>query len=191
MLCKSGFLVVLLSLIFLGGCSVVYIHQPLSEKSETKDKSVFIGDWKAEDGVLHLQFDSKEILHFATIEWKDDMFVMETGYAIVTEVGSDAYLSVKIKEDDGYDEDYVIVKCERKNSDELVIYYPDKDIFEAAVKDKQLEGTIEKYDIRITSSPQNVRQFLLKTNAFSNEDPLILKKISRSEPQPMKEIIEK
>ncbi len=172
-------------LLSLPGCDAVYTTSPLSAPTVI-DKEIFEGLWLGvegqEDGYIQTRFDEHGQLNLIVVTWDDenDKFNfkdMDRMSLILTEGTKYNYMSLRAENDDFYlFAQYTF--CE----DHVVIWTPDVDAFEEAIKTHELSGRTGGDDVYITSPPETIVQFLNEASAqhrsiYEEEPYLSLRKV--------------
>lgn len=165
------------------GCSSVTTKYPLVEKRQPIDKEKFEGSWLLDKDVITIKFDTTGTARIGGVDWKENRFQLSEGEMIVA-VGQHAnYLSVRTREEEGWEESYYLFQYKFESDRILILWEPDLAAFEAAVKSGQLRGKVEKENnstkIHLTDGPGVVLDFLNKSKEelFDYQQPSILMKI--------------
>lgn len=181
-------LVILSLALLLSGCSSVTIPHPLSIHPKAVDKDKFEGTWLVDKSAVEVRFGSNGVARIARTEWKDDHFRLVQGEMIVTEGNKDNYISIRVEEDGVWTNRYFFLKYTFTDSEDLVLWLPNGDAFEAAIKTNALQGVITKKtystDISVTNAPASVVDFLNdpeRGDLFEYREPMVLRRIAPPE----------
>jgi hypothetical protein len=183
------FLLVILSVIiglFSICCSSVTSRYPLPGNSLAIDQKKLEGIWLVDsDEVIHLRFNSKGTAIIAGMEWKEDQYEIVYGEINVTEGDEYNFLSIRFQEDNKWLDNYYFLTYTFTEKGDLILWLPNVDIFEEAIKNKQIKGIIEKDQystgITITNSSENLLKFIndaSRHNLFDYKEPIVLYKIA-------------
>jgi len=171
-------------LLALSGCSFVTTQQPLSSAPEPIDRDKFEGSWLSEEEVVFIRFAASGVARLAGLDWQDDRFQMVQGEMIITRGKEGNYLSVRFEEEGKWQNRYYLVQYKFTDQGDLLLWFPDEDVFAKAVEDGLLAGEVKpeahRDDIFITDAPEKVLHFLDNPGPlrlFNTDQPLILKKI--------------
>jgi hypothetical protein len=163
------------------GCTSVTLLQPLPATSDATERARLEGEWIAEDQILYVRFGRDGLGQIAGVDWKDDRFRLETGEIIASQGGKHHYLSVRVRTNGEWEHHYYFVQYDFTPQGDLVLWLPDANAFEAAVRMGKLQGTVEKtkyvHNVEITSPPEVILAFLKdpgNEELFDTEDPMIL-----------------
>jgi hypothetical protein len=169
--------------LFVIGCSSVTIEQPLSEHPTPLDKDKFEGTWLIEKLILDIRFASNGVARIATTDWKDDRFRLVQGEMIVTEGRKDNFISVRFEEDGAWTNQYFLLQYTFTDNGDLVLWLPNMDEFEDAIRTNTLQGVIEKQystSISVTNPPAGLLDFMndpQRQNLFELREPIVLRRI--------------
>jgi len=192
---------VLLSLVMLAGlglvlvgCDSVGTRYPLSADPQPIDVEQFEGAWMMENDVIHIHYDSQGVARMAGVEWDDqaDAFKLNQAEIIVAEGAGHNYISLGIAEDEaaeaGKFDEYMLVQYYFTDEPDMVIWMPVSGAFAEAVESGKLKGEITKGEmstsVLLTDSGETIIKFLddpENDDLFQYREPLILRKISKSE----------
>ncbi len=171
-------------LLLLSGCSFVTTRQPLSSAPEPIDRDKFEGAWLSEEEVVFIRFAASGVARLAGLDWKDDQFQMVQGEMIITRGKKNNFLSVRFQEDGKWMDRYYLLQYKFTDQDELLLWFPNEDVFAKAVEEGKLEGEVKQDphgdDIFITDAPEKILRFIENPGPlqfFKTGKPLILKKI--------------
>jgi hypothetical protein len=171
-------------LLLLSSCTFVTTQQPLSSAREPIDRDKFEGAWLSEEEVVFIRFAANGVARLAGLDWKDDQFQMVQGEMIITRGKKNNYISVRFQEEGKWQARYYLLQYEFTDRGDLLLWFPNEDVFAKAVEDGMLQGEVktEPYrdDIFITDSPEKVLRFIENPGPlrlFNTGEPLILKKI--------------
>lgn len=179
---RAMLLTICAALLF-AGCSTVATKHPLSKQPKPIDREKFEGVWLMDDETVHVRFASNGVARIAALEWKDDQFEIARGEMVVTEGKEHNLLCVRFQEDAKWMDRYYFLQYEFTDQGDLVLWLPDGDAFEQAIKRKRLRGTISKQhgtDITITSPPENLLEFINDpgdVKLFKHREPIVLQKV--------------
>lgn len=167
----------------LTSCSAVLIPSPLSETTSPELQEELEGVWAVEEGAIHVAFKKNGQGDIAYIEREDDAFMMESGELAAVEADDRTFLSVRFEEDGKMSEFYMLAEFRRDDAGNLIAWPTKVDRFAKAVKEGQLEGTIErsKYTATVTLTSDNaaVLKFLDQNpDAIDTRNPVILRKLN-------------
>jgi hypothetical protein len=181
-ICLSLFFIPLLLL--LSGCSFVTTSQPLSSAPEPIDQDKFEGAWLSEEEVVFIRFAASGVAHLAGLDWKDDQFQMVQGELIIIRGEKGNYLSVRLQEEGEWQNRYYLIQYEFTDEGDLLLWFPNEDVFAKAVEDGLLQGEVKterhRDDIFITDTPEKILRFIENPGPlrlFNTGEPLILKKV--------------
>jgi len=171
-------------LLLFTGCSSVTIPQPLSSPPQPVDQEQFEGTWLFEHNTFAVRFASNGVARIACTEWRDDDFGLLRGEMVVTEGRENNYISVRFEEDGQWTNDYLVFQY-KFAGDALVLWWPNVDEFEAAIRAKRLQGDVSKNkyaaSISITNSPSELLAFLndpARKTLFEYKDPIVLRRVA-------------
>jgi len=178
-----------LAVVLFCGCSSVTVKQPLGEKLSTAELKELEGAWLHPDGgVMEVHALADGQLAFATAEWddKEQQFKMETGQFVLTRAGSLTF--VAIPNDAG--DRYTLALCKLQDKDAVSFYSPAVDVFEKAVADHELDGSVKQREhdkiVNLDAPPDKVLDFIKRTGVEkcfvdTAEDKLVYRRVGRSE----------
>ena len=168
-------------------CSSVTIRYPISNSPEPIDQEKFEGIWLVDDDeVIHVKFAGNGIARIAGLEWENNQFTMMRGEMIISAGDEHNFLSVRFQEDDKWMNDYYFLIYKFTEKGDLVLWLPNVDAFEEAIRKKQLQGIIEKEqystNITITNASEKLLEFINDPDnlmLFEYREPIVLYKITR------------
>lgn len=169
-------------LILLAGCSSVLIKEPFPDSElTTKECSAFTGTWLYEKQVMDVAFTSNGIPYLATMDWKDDQFVINKYRVHATKKGDTLYVSLPVKPN-GESADYFFAEIQFEG-DRIYLWPPSAGFFEEQIKQGSLKGSVDtKGQTReiVLETPASEILDLIATNsaALDYKHPLILKKLN-------------
>lgn len=168
----------------LTGCSVVTTRQPLTAHPKAVDREKFEGVWSVGQDALTARFSADGILRVAGVEWQDDRFRLVEMELIVTEGKERNFLSVRYQEDGEWAEGYVLCQYAFTHQGDLIIWQPDVDVFEEAIRSERLEGSVEKSrystTVTVTNPPDALLRFIDQPQdlrLFHYTEPMVLRKL--------------
>ncbi len=169
----------------LGGCSSVTLEHPLSAEPKPVDKDKFEGTWLGGTIAFDVRFAKNGVAKFAAMRWKDDEFHIQRGEMIVTEGTKDNFISIRVEDEHGKMPDaYGFLRYAFVNDGDLVVWWPNVQVFEEAIEKKILQGGIERGQntrITVASKPADVLAFIDdpdRTDVFVYGQPTVLRKIA-------------
>lgn len=178
-------LLLLFAVFLICGCSTVVTKNPLTTDPNSYGRDNFEGSWLIGDNIYFIRFAANGIARIAVVVWEDDRYQLGHGEMIVKKGDKSNYLSVRFKQDPEWMDDYIILQYLFTDTGDLVLWIPNADIFEKAIKDKKLQGVIKKKkfskDITITSDPAKLLDFLSESdnlNLFDYREPIILRRVT-------------
>ena len=171
-------------LLSLSGCTFVTTQHPLPSAPEPIDRDKFEGAWLSEEEVIFIRFAASGVARLAGLDWQDDRFQMLQGEMIITRGKKGNYLSVRFQEEGKWQDRYYLIQYEFTDQGDLLLWFPNEDVFSEAVEDGMLAGEVKpeahRDDIFITDAPEKVLRFIENPGSlrlFNTDQPLILKKI--------------
>jgi len=171
-------------LLALSSCSFVTTQQPLSSAPEPIDRDKFEGAWLSEEEVVFIRFAANGVARLAGLDWQNDRFQMLQGEMIITRGKKGNYISVRFEEEGKWQNRYYLIQYEFTDQGDLLLWFPNEDVFAKAVEDGLLAGEVKPEahhdDIFITDAPEKVLHFIENPGPlrlFNTDQPLILKKI--------------
>ena len=171
-------------LVFLiAGCNPVTTLYPLGAPLIPEDKDNFEGSWlKDNDSVISIRFTSNGVGHIAAPFWENDQFRLVQMELIVTKNKDKKFISVRIKERETWDNYYYFAQYDFSDKGELILWEPNIEAFEAAIKTRNLEGVDKNSGINITNPPGVLLKFLNDNDnqtLFKYRNPIVLRKIGK------------
>ncbi|MDD5707600.1 MAG: hypothetical protein PHR35_16890 [Kiritimatiellae bacterium] len=171
--------------LFVIGCSSVTIEQPLSAHPTPVDKDKFEGTWLVEKSAVDVKFASNGVARIAGTEWEEDHFRLVQGEMIVTEGKENKYISIRFEEDGVWTNWYYFIQYKFTDSGDLVLWLPNADAFETAIKTNALQGLVtkEQYSksINVTNAPAALLDFMDDPEGrdlFGYREPIVLRRIA-------------
>jgi hypothetical protein len=171
-------------MVLLGACSTVTMTHPLTATGDAVLRDSLEGRWLTDDDVIWLRFTAAGLGRFAGLEWDDDDFQLQVGELVVTEGADGGYLSVRVREDGEWENEYFLVRFHLTSAGDLVLWLPETSVFRAAVEKGVVAGTVASEEhstsIVLTGPPDEVLAFLEgphDTPAFDLENPMVLKRL--------------
>jgi len=140
-------LLLLLAVFLICGCSTVTTKYPLTTDPNSYDREDFEGAWLIKDDIFFIRFADNGIARIAAVRWEDNRFHLGHGEMIVTKEDKSNYLSVRFREEQEWMNEYLILQYLFTDTGDLVLWIPNSDIFEKAIKDKKLKGAIKKKEV--------------------------------------------
>ena len=153
--------IVMILVLCLPGCGEVYITSPLGPPAVI-DKEKFEGLWllphDKNDVVATARFDENGQIQ-VNARWTEGRIRFGESQVIVTEDAKYNYLSIRSKEENGWENKYYFAQytfC----GDHLVVWIPDAGVFKRMIDAYELSGFKKNADVYITSPPETLVQFL-------------------------------
>lgn len=176
----------------LAGCSAVTTPHPLSTQPKPVDKDRFEGTWQGGEGTVSVRFASNGVARLAGTEWNDEQFRLVQGEMIVAEGKKDNFISVRFEENGTWTNRYFFFQYKFTGNGDLVLWSPNIDEFEAAIKSNVLQGVVttkmvmkkNTTSVSVTNSPGELLDFMNdpgRRNLFNYREPLVLRKIAAPE----------
>lgn len=172
----------------LAGCSTVTTQNPLSAEHKPIDKDKFEGVWLLDKEAVSLRFTSNGTARIAGVEWKDDQFRLVQGEMIVTKGKKFNFLSVRFQEDGKWMDHYCFLQYDFTDQGDLLLWLPNDDVFEEAIKTNRLHGVVKKEmystDITITNALGILLEFIdnpENPSLFNYREPIVLRRIAGQE----------
>jgi hypothetical protein len=184
---KSPVASVLIASLFIFGCSTVTVKQPLGEKLPARELKSLEGTWNDQQGqTLEIHALPNGQLAFGSLAWDDkaQQFKLETGELVLTRAGSLTFVAIP-----GDDTDrYTLALCGLLDKDTVSFHLPVVDVFEKAIADQKLEGSIKKREhdriVNLDAPPEKVVEFITRTGVEkcfvdTPEDSVVYRRVSR------------
>lgn len=177
-----GLTVLMLTVSLLCSCEFVFTKQPISDTSDPRDIKELEGAWLILDErpeILLIAFDNKGIANMVFPMWDvtSQRFTFSYAKFIITRFGEKRYIS--FREDDESGLYFLIQGAIQENH--FSMCFADFDHFKKAIDNKELSGEMDLGDLIITSTRDELGQFLIKNEnrpLFDCENSLKIKKIS-------------
>ena len=167
------------------GCSAVTTPYPLSTQSKPVDKERFEGTWQGGEGTVSVRFASNGVARLAGTEWNDDQFRLIQGEMIVAEGKKDNFISVRFEQNGAWTNRYFFLQYKFTDNGDLVLWGPNIDEFEAAIRSGMLQGVVTKKknttSISVTNAPGELLDFMNdpeRRTLFNYREPMVLRKIA-------------
>lgn len=184
----------LMMIIFLGGC-LAYSDNPLTDpNSETIDKGV-LGTWfwneENDRGFVHIGLDKEsKLLQVIMIEHdKDGTIDISEFKGHTSSLGNNRYLNLKWVRPADEQTGYLLIKYSTGGKS-LTISLADTEVVETAVKEGKLKGEVgkEKYapSVSITEEQTKLRKFVLKHDKELFHEKSTLTGLTLPQPNPKK-----
>jgi hypothetical protein len=177
--------VVLSVLCLSAGCGTVTLHEPLGEKIPPAELKQLEGTWAGKNGsTIAVRLNRAGNLAFAALEWDDQKEEFEAENVLVVATQSDDLKLLQLF--DSAKKHYVLFRWKFEDADTAHIYLPDATVFEQAVKEGKLSGTIhrEKHalDVNLDAESKKVLAFITAIGAdkcFQKESSTTFHRIRR------------
>ena len=160
----------LVMIIFFGGCIAVSDNPLTDPNSETIDKGV-LGTWfwneENDSGFVHIGLDKKsKLLQLIMIEYDQDGAIDVSEFeGHTSSLGDYKYLNLKWVRPADEPKGYLLIKYSTEG-ESLAISLPNAKMIENAIKEGSLKGTVGKgkyaYSLSITEEQKKLQQFVLK-----------------------------
>lgn len=184
-LMKISAIIAISVFLLVSGCSSVTTDRPLSADSKPLDKEKFEGTWLFGDDALTVRFASNGVGRLAGVEWKDDQFQLAQGEMIVTEGKKNNFLSVRFQEDGVWTNEYCFFQYSFTDQGDLLLWLPNPDVFEHAIKTNALSGVVRKEQFSTSVTVTNATGVLLdfinqpeRLDLFKYKEPVVLRRIA-------------
>jgi hypothetical protein len=173
----------MLTVSLLCSCEFVFTKQPISDTSDPRDIKELEGAWLTlgkRPEILLIAFDNKGIANMVSPMWDvtSQRFTFSS-YAkfIITRFEETRYISFRV--DDESELYFLIQGAIQENH--FSMCFADFDQFKKAIDDKELSGEMDLDELIITSTRDELGQFLIKNEnrpLFDCENSIKIKKIS-------------
>ena len=126
--------------LLISACSSVYTQQPLGDEPVVLDAS-WAGTWLADEGAVttNVVDGGKGLLQVAWLDSKPEGIEMESFTVAVRSRGDLVFANIR---DDESEHGYHWLIIERKSSQLVLAWFPDAEVFNAAVAEKKLPGKV-------------------------------------------------
>lgn len=166
------------------GCGTVSVMRPLEEKVDAREKARFEGAWSGYGAIIFVHVPEKGLPQVATLQWSGDRFRVRQGRMSITIGQSHRFVCVSPEEGKEKGAGWLLLQYRFASDGDLVIWLPNAEAIERAVRDANIEGEIRaskhSTDVVITSPPEKLLEFLDgKANfaLFHYETPVVLRKV--------------
>lgn len=189
---------ILLSLylsLFLAGCTTVITKEPIGDViniekellNEENSKHQVDGAWNGDTILFTKVLDDGKTIKFATILWdkeKND-FVIDSQEILLSKLNEKIYINQKAQNEYHIAAmGFALSESENNELMDILVFYPDGDLFKKAIKEKTLKGKIEKIksggtNIYIQSNSEELNSFIENNHGklFDFETPSVYRKI--------------
>lgn len=174
--------ILLLSILLLTGCSSVLMKEPFLDSELTpKERTAFSGTWRYDKQVMNVAFTSNGVPYLATVDWKDDQFVLNKYRLHATKKGNALYVSMPV-EPNGQPANYFFAEIQ-PDGNRIYLWPGRADFFEKWIQSGSIKGSVDtkgqSKDI-VLETPASDILGLISTNsaALDYKHPLILEKLN-------------
>ncbi len=169
-----------LCVLFMAGCSSVTMTNPFPETKLTeKEQGQLEGAWRLDEQVVQVAFTSNGVPWLASVEWKDDDFVLEKTRLYFTKSNDALYVCMPSDADATNEFFFAEVN---PDGNKALVWIPDADFFAGLVKNGTLKGKVEEdkhsKSITLDNAAAEILE-LISTNraAFDYKNPLLFQKL--------------
>lgn len=166
----------------LGGCYGVYSGEPVGEKPRVLVPEEWEGTWTHRDGAVTVAVTDKDrgLLQVGWVEKKQGRLVSEIHQVELRQSGPWTFGNVRDPDDPAR----VLWARVRQEHGEIVVWIPDRARFEDLVRQRQLEGRIDKegQDVFLTGfNAAAVKRLMARDGGLplDLEHPIVLHRLSR------------
>lgn len=184
--------------LLLCSCKTVMTKYPLTNEPRAIDGEKFDGVWRNGDTEVYIKFASNGIAQVSIRDQKNSDVQIGPGEMIVTEGVEHNFICIRFQEDGKWMDGYYFLQYRFIHPGDLVLWFPNNDVFEEAIQKKQLSGVIEKgqfsNEITITSNPEKLLEFINDPNnlkLFKYKEPVILWKVTEQKKAELGNLLEK
>jgi len=133
---------VIFCMAILVGCSSVTMKAPFPESVLTEEEQDHLtGTWRLEESVGHVAFTSNGVPWLATVEWKDDDFVLNKSRLYFTKHNDSLYVCMPTEPDETSEYLFAEIKPAGKG---INAWGPDVAYFGKLVESGTFKGTMER-----------------------------------------------
>lgn len=167
-------------MVILAGCSSVTIKEPFPESKLTEEEQKQLtGTWQLEEAVGQVAFTSTGIPWIATVDWKDDNFVLNKSRLYFAKHNDSLYVCMPTEPDKT--SEYLFAEI-KPTSQGINAWGPDAVYFGKLVESGTLKGSVKRGEHSISVSletPAAEILELISTNpaAIDYKNPLLFQKL--------------
>ncbi len=172
-------------LLVLAACSPVLVREPLPANAGADELARFDGAWLSGRDVTHVRFEQGQPLAIGGVEWRDGRFQVDPGEVVVTDGEEHGFLSVRVREGDGWMEGWYLVEYRFTDDGDLLVWLPQAAAFADAVEAGDLAGVVERSDtsttVTLTGPPEATLAFLqgaAGATLFDYRDPMVMRRLA-------------
>lgn len=172
-------------LLVLAACSPVLVREPLPATAGPDELARFEGAWLSGRDVTRVRVEAGQPLAIAGMEWRDGRFQVDRGEVVVTAVEERGFLSVRVKEADGWMDGWYLVEYRFTSDGDLLVWMPHTAAFADAVEAGDLTGVVEHTDtsttVTLTGPPERTLAYLEDHDGvmlFDYRDPMVMRRLA-------------
>lgn len=169
-----------LCVLFMAGCSSVTMKEPFAETKLTEEEQGQLeGMWRLDEQVVQVAFASNGVPWLASVEWKDEDFVLNKSRLYFAERNGALY--VCMPPEPGKTNEFFFAEI-KPDGNKALVWIPDVDFFAERVDSGVLKGTVEvdkhSKSISLENSSLEILE-LVSTNraAFDYRNPLLFQRL--------------
>ena len=164
----------------LAGCSSVTMKEPFPESELTKEEQgQLTGTWRLDETVAHVAFTSNGVPWLASVEWKDDGFVLTRSRLYFTKHNDSLYVCMPTEPDKTGEYLFAEIKPTGQG---INAWGPDTAYFGKLVESGTLKGSVKKgehsTEVKLETPAVEILELIATNHAtIDYKTPLLFQKL--------------